>query len=117
MILDTWSFLGEANIATSSEHRDGLGVVMRQIVCPECESRKVHHYTDAYVIRTPTISKSGKLKLLAFCTNEYDDSFFECLDCGHRPSEAEILSAAFGTSASMGSSHFTDALGVLVSGQ
>ena len=67
---------------------------MRQIACPKCGSPKVYHYRDAYVLRTPVIGDDGKLSLLEYQTNEYDDNFFECLNCGERATEAELISAA-----------------------
>jgi DNA-directed RNA polymerase subunit RPC12/RpoP len=70
---------------------------MKQIVCPECGSRDVHHYTDAYVLRTPVIKEGGRIELLEYDTDQFDDSFFECLRCGHRPTESELLIAAVPT--------------------
>jgi hypothetical protein len=67
---------------------------MKQITCPECKSSEVHHYTDAYVIRTPVIKEDGSIDLIEDRTNEYDDRFFECFDCGYRPTEDELLSCA-----------------------
>ena len=66
---------------------------MKKVSCPKCGSRDVHHYTDAYVLRSPVVRKDGSIRLLEHQTNEYDDSFFECLDCGCRPTEDELLSA------------------------
>jgi hypothetical protein len=45
------------------------------------------------VIRTPVINDDEEIELLEGHTNEYDDTFFECFDCGHRPSEDELLSS------------------------
>jgi predicted nucleic-acid-binding Zn-ribbon protein len=64
---------------------------MKEIACPKCGSRNVHHYTDAYVLRTPVIREDGSIELLEYQTNEYDDCFFECYDCGYRPTEDELL--------------------------
>ena len=65
---------------------------MKQVVCPSCGGPDVHHYTDAYVLRTPVVNEDGSVGLLECQTNEYDDCFFECLDCGCRPTEEELLS-------------------------
>lgn len=67
---------------------------MKPIICPECKSQEVHHYTDAYVLRTPVVKRDGSIRLLACQTNEFDDCFFECLQCGYRPTEEELLAAA-----------------------
>jgi hypothetical protein len=65
---------------------------MKQVVCPSCGSPDVHHYTDAYVLRTPVVREDGNIELHECQTNEYDDCFFECLECGYRPTEEELLS-------------------------
>lgn len=67
---------------------------MKQIICPKCRGSEVRHYTDAYVLRVPIIKEDGSVDLLDDQTNEYDDRFFECLDCGYKPTEDELLSAA-----------------------
>ena len=67
---------------------------MKQILCPECGSEFLLHYTDAYVLRTPVTNDRGELELVDDRTNEYDDSFFECAECGCRPSEDDLLFAA-----------------------
>lgn len=67
------------------------GKFMKAISCPKCGSSRLRHFTDAYVIRTPVINDEGEIELLDDDTNEYDDSFFECDDCGHRPEEDELL--------------------------
>jgi DNA-directed RNA polymerase subunit RPC12/RpoP len=66
---------------------------MKHIVCPECDSQRLYHYTDVYVLRTPVVKEDGSLGLLDFDTDEFA-GFFECCDCGHRPTEAELLSSA-----------------------
>ena len=68
---------------------------MKQIICPNCKGQDVHHYTDAYVVRAPVVKDDGSIELLDDRTNEYDDWFFECHDCGFRPTEEELLAAAF----------------------
>ena len=68
---------------------------MNQIICPKCRGNNVHHYTDAYVLRTPVMKEDGSLDLLDDQTNEFDDCFFECSDCEYRPTEDELLAAAF----------------------
>jgi DNA-directed RNA polymerase subunit RPC12/RpoP len=65
---------------------------MKAIICPECKSERLYHYTDAYVLRSPVIKDDGGLGLIEFDTDEYA-RFFECRDCGHKPTEAELLSA------------------------
>ena len=65
---------------------------MEKIVCPRCGSEEFHHYTDAYVLRIPVINAEGAIDLLDSHTNEYDDCFFECFQCGSRPTEEELLS-------------------------
>jgi hypothetical protein len=67
---------------------------MRPVVCPSCGKKSIFHYTDAYVLRKPVLKPNGKLDLVEFDTNEYDGSFFECLECGRRPSEGELVQAA-----------------------
>jgi predicted nucleic-acid-binding Zn-ribbon protein len=64
---------------------------MKKIVCPRCGSEEFHHYTDAYVLRSPIIDDEGGIQLLDSHTNEYDDCFFECFRCGCRPTEDELL--------------------------
>jgi DNA-directed RNA polymerase subunit RPC12/RpoP len=65
---------------------------MKEVVCPECRSERLYHYTDAYVLRSPVVKEDGSMGLIEFDTEEYDE-FFECRDCGHRPTEAELISA------------------------
>jgi hypothetical protein len=64
---------------------------MNKVLCPKCGGSKIYHYTDAYVLREPVITMDGSLRLIELGTNEYDDQFFECIECGYRPSEKEIL--------------------------
>lgn len=64
---------------------------MKQILCPQCGSDSLNHYTDAYVLRTPVINEEGEIDLIDERTNEYDDSFYECAECGHRPAEDELV--------------------------
>jgi DNA-directed RNA polymerase subunit RPC12/RpoP len=66
---------------------------MKQVVCPECGSQRLRHYTDAYLVWTPVLEDDGTLGKLDSETEEYD-GFFECRDCGHRPSEEELLAWA-----------------------
>ena len=66
---------------------------MKDVLCPECGSPNVRHLTDAYLLRYPVLKEDGTLGLLECDTLEYD-AFFECPDCGHRPTEAELISAA-----------------------
>jgi hypothetical protein len=73
---------------------------MKNLPCPRCGGNSLLHYTDAYVLRTPVINEEGSLKLLYERTNEYDDSFFDCEDCGYRgyqPTETELLPSAGGS--------------------
>lgn len=67
---------------------------MRSIVCPSCRSESIFHYTDAYVLRKPILKQDGKIDLIDYDTDEYDESFFECVECGLRPSETELAQAA-----------------------
>ena len=67
---------------------------MKSIVCPKCGGLSVYHYTDAYVLRTPVLNQDGTLVLVNFDTNEYDDQFFECFDCGSRLTESELISTS-----------------------
>ncbi len=67
---------------------------MMQIICPRCGNPDVYHYTDAFVLRRAVVQEDGSLGLVEFGTNEYDDNFFECLRCGQRPTEEELLKAA-----------------------
>lgn len=64
---------------------------VKQVLCPRCGSEYLLHYTDAYVLRTPMLNDEGELELIDDRTNEYDDSFIECAECGHRPEEEELL--------------------------
>ena len=66
---------------------------MKRIICPKCKVSEMHHYTDAYVLRVPVIKEDGSIKLLDDQTIEFDDCFFECPECGFRPTEDELLSA------------------------
>jgi len=72
---------------------------MKEVLCPRCGSDSLLHYTDAYVLRTPVINDEGRLELTVERTSEYDDSFFDCEDCGYRPTEDELLLSANGESA------------------
>lgn len=67
---------------------------MRNVPCPRCGSNSLLHYTDAYVLRRPVINEMGQLELADERTNEYDDSFFDCEDCGYRPTEDELYRSA-----------------------
>ena len=67
---------------------------MKEVRCPFCGSDFLLHYTDAYVLRTPVINSEGQIELTDERTNEYDESFFECGDCGCRPSMDELLHSA-----------------------
>lgn len=67
---------------------------MKKVPCPRCGSDSLLHYTDAYVLRAPVINDEGQLELRGERTNEYDDSFFDCEDCGYRPAEDELLLSA-----------------------
>lgn len=64
---------------------------MRRVRCPHCGSDKLYHYTDAYVVRNPIISDTGEIELSYSHKDEFDENFFECRDCGHQPTESEIL--------------------------
>jgi hypothetical protein len=66
---------------------------MKAIPCPKCGSADLRHFTDAYVIRVPMMNSDGEIELVEDDTNEYDDAFFECGACGHRPDEDDLLSA------------------------
>jgi hypothetical protein len=101
----TWAIWSSAETGfTEYRSRDSVGIadVLNQatlgrgervtsICCPNCQGKMLHHYTDAYVIRTPVINDAGELELLDNHTNEYDDNFFECFECGYRPSEEELV--------------------------
>ena len=63
---------------------------MKPVICPRCKGHDVRYYTDAYVLRVPVLDEDGEIVLLDDQTNEYDDCFFECLDCGCRPEEDEL---------------------------
>jgi hypothetical protein len=67
---------------------------MRKVPCPRCGSESLLHYTDAYVVRRPVINNEGQLELTDGRTNEYDDSFFDCEDCGYRWEGDELLLSA-----------------------
>jgi len=71
---------------------------MKEVLCPQCGSDSLLHYTDAYVLRRPVINDEGQLQLADERTNEYDDNFFDCEDCGYRPTENELLLSAEGES-------------------
>lgn len=64
---------------------------MKQIPCPECGSRALRHFEDMYQVWTPVVDDDGKLGRLNPETERYA-KYFECRNCGHRPSEAELLS-------------------------
>jgi hypothetical protein len=66
---------------------------MKPVRCPLCGSQEIFHYTDAYVLRRPYVNEVGTLDLVEDQTNEYDDCFFECMECGCRPTEDELLSS------------------------
>lgn len=63
---------------------------MKQIACPECNGQNLRHYTDAYVLRVPMLGENGEITLLDEQTNEFDDSFYECIDCDYRLREEEL---------------------------
>jgi hypothetical protein len=65
---------------------------MKEVTCPICGGHNVYHYTDAYVVRRPRFEDDGAIQLVELETVEYDDCFFECTDCGARPSESELTS-------------------------
>ncbi|HEV2577786.1 MAG TPA: hypothetical protein VGU25_11305 [Acidobacteriaceae bacterium] len=73
---------------------------MKEVPCPRCGSDSLLHYTDAYVLRRPVVNDEGQLELADERTNEYDDNFFDCEDCGYRPTENELLLSASGESTS-----------------
>jgi rubredoxin len=66
---------------------------MKQIVCPECGSETLRHYEDVYLVWTPVLDDDGTLGRLNAGTEEYDE-YFECRNCGHKPSEEELLTWA-----------------------
>jgi hypothetical protein len=84
---------------------------MKEVVCPECGGGGVSHYTDAYVVRNPVVKEDGSLELLSVDTLEYDE-FFQCFDCGHRPSAEAIIASAVEAGASKRTSSFTTAHGI-----
>jgi rubredoxin len=59
------------------------------VICPECGGQNVMHYTDAFILRTPVVRRGGVA--LVDCDTEEYDAFFQCPDCGHKPSEAELV--------------------------
>jgi hypothetical protein len=69
------------------------GVCMKEVVCPECGGSDVTHYTDTYVLRNPIVKEDGSLELLEVDTLECD-AFFQCFDCGHRPSAEALIASA-----------------------
>ena len=71
---------------------------MKEVLCPRCGSDSLLHYTDAYVIRKPLINDEGQLELADERTNEYDDNFFDCDECGYRLMGKELLLSAKGES-------------------
>lgn len=71
---------------------------MKEVYCPRCGSDSLLNYRDAYVLRRPVINDEGQLELADERTNEYDDNFFDCEDCGYRPTEEELLLSAKGGS-------------------
>jgi len=66
---------------------------MKEVVCPECGGSNVGHYTDAYVLRNPLVKDDGSLELVEVDTLEYEE-FFQCSDCGHRPSAEALIAGA-----------------------
>lgn len=66
---------------------------MRQITCPLCGSSTLRHFEDVYLVWTPVLEDDGSLGRLNPFTEEYTE-YFECRDCGHKPSESELLSHA-----------------------
>jgi DNA-directed RNA polymerase subunit RPC12/RpoP len=63
---------------------------MKRIVCPECGNQAVRHFTDAFLVWTPILRDDGALGHLDSTTEEYAE-YFECSDCGHRPTESELV--------------------------
>jgi hypothetical protein len=84
---------------------------MKEVVCPECGGRDVSHYTDAYVLRNPIVKEDGSLELLDVETLE-NEEFFQCFDCGHRPSAAALIACAVETGVSKRISFFTAMHGI-----
>ncbi len=77
---------------------------MTQVPCPRCGSYALLHYVDAYVIRKPVLDDDGKLKLTNESTTEYDDSFFDCDDCGFRYEGDQLPPTTSGEGARAGES-------------
>jgi DNA-directed RNA polymerase subunit RPC12/RpoP len=73
---------------------------MDQILCPRCGSECLFHYTDAYVLRTPFLDDKGSLRLIDEQTTEFDENFFQCARCGHRPEEDDLVPGVHGESIS-----------------
>jgi hypothetical protein len=73
---------------------------MGRILCPNCGGESLFHYTDAYVLRTPVGDGDGKLRLMYEQTTEFDENFFQCATCGHRPEKDELAQRANGGDAS-----------------
>ncbi len=71
---------------------------MKEVRCPQCGGGSLLHYTDAYVLRRPLINDEGHLELVDERTNEYDDNFFDCDDCGYRTTDDELLLSVKGES-------------------
>jgi transcription elongation factor Elf1 len=86
---------------------------MKEVVCPECGGSDVSHYTDAYVQRNPIVKEDGSLELLDVDTLEYE-KFFQCSDCGHRPSAEALIACAMESGANKRTSSFTAAHGFRV---
>jgi hypothetical protein len=85
---------------------------MKEVVCPKCGGSDVSHYTDAYVLRNPIVKEDGSLELLKVDTLEYEE-FFQCFDCGHRPSAKALIASSVEAGTSKRTSSFTTAHGIL----
>ncbi len=72
---------------------------MKELVCPECGSSDLTHYTNAFVLRDPVLKDDGSLELLEVDTLEYE-KYFQCFDCGHRPSAEALIACGMETGAS-----------------
>ncbi len=86
---------------------------MRRAVCPRCGSANIHHYTDAHVVCSAVVSRES-VRLIERHIIEYDECFFECADCGSRPTEAELIAPSVKPMFLHKRPSFVDALGTLV---
>jgi rubredoxin len=66
---------------------------MKRVVCPQCGSERVYHYTDVYVVREPVLRDDGQIRLVDFETEEFAD-FFMCRECEFRPKAEELIASA-----------------------